>query len=53
MVVEPRIKSVEGDERHVAMVQILASLGMAQILASSALRLAVGTYAQSSGDSHA
>jgi hypothetical protein len=55
VVVEPQIKSFEGGERHVAMVRILASLemGMARTLGSSNLCLAVGTYAQGTGDSHA
>ena len=55
VVVEPSIKHVKGGRRHVAMVWILASLemGMAQTLAGSTLRLAVGTYTQGTGDSHA
>jgi hypothetical protein len=55
VVVKPQIKSFEGGERHVAMVRILASLemGMAQIPAGSTLCLAVGTYTQGAGDSHA
>jgi hypothetical protein len=55
VVIKPQIKRFEGGERHVAMVWILASLemGMAQILASSTLCLAVGAYTQGTGDSHA
>ena len=46
LVVEPQTKFFEGGERHVAMVRILASLGMARILGSDTLCLVAGTDTQ-------